>query len=508
MRTMFRVWSLSFLILVFASAPAWAVGISSATIDYTSNPQTITINGIGFGTAPKVWLNSPAPNPKTDASQMLTPSSVSTTSITAPLPDDLTAGTYELIVKSGLSVAKFEMTYGAANIADVGTLTARFTNLSSSKTAAIIGETGRAEGVEAILATTTALTNDVNTLNASIGSKANANALDTTNANLAANTAAIGALQTGMDTANTNIGALQTAKNPAAMQAALMQWYPQTFSAGSAPYGIAFDGANIWVTSYSSSSDTVTKLNASDGAVLGFYTVGTQPDSIAFDGANVWVANWNSNNVTELKASGGSLVGTYNVGSNPFGIAFDGANIWVTNASSNNVTVLNASTGAPASFSPVTVGTYPTGIAFDGTNIWVANNVSNSVTKLKASDGSTEGIYTGGGRVFSPTGVAFDGANIWVTNESITTVTVLNASDGSYVSNYTVGIHPFNIAFDGANVWVANYGDNTVTKLRASDGTNLDTYSVGSTPYGVAFDGANVWVTNSGSNTVTRIPAQ
>ena len=36
--------------------------------------------------------------------------------------------------------------------------------------------------------------------------------------------------------------------SPSAMRAALLQWYPVTYPAGSHPYGIAFDGANIWVT--------------------------------------------------------------------------------------------------------------------------------------------------------------------------------------------------------------------------------------------------------------------
>jgi len=40
----------------------------------------------------------------------------------------------------------------------------------------------------------------------------------------------------------------------------------------SSGYGVAFDGANIWVTNYGSNS--VTKLRASDGSTLGTFTVG------------------------------------------------------------------------------------------------------------------------------------------------------------------------------------------------------------------------------------------
>jgi len=64
------------------------------------------------------------------------------------------------------------------------------------------------------------------------------------------------------------------------------------------PEGMAFDGANIWVTNYYGNS--VTKLLASTGAVLGTFNVGTIAQWIAFDGANVWVTNSGSNTVSKL----------------------------------------------------------------------------------------------------------------------------------------------------------------------------------------------------------------
>ena len=70
--------------------------------------------------------------------------------------------------------------------------------------------------------------------------------------------------------------------------------------------GIAFDGANIWVKF---DSNTVTKLRASDGVVLGTYAVGGAPYGIAFDGVNIWVSNLYSNNVTKLRASDGAGLG-------------------------------------------------------------------------------------------------------------------------------------------------------------------------------------------------------
>jgi hypothetical protein len=44
--------------------------------------------------------------------------------------------------------------------------------------------------------------------------------------------------------------------------------------------------------------------------------------------------------VSKLRASDGALLGTFAVGNTPFGVAFDGANIWVANDLGNTVSKL------------------------------------------------------------------------------------------------------------------------------------------------------------------------
>ena len=284
-------------------------------------------------------------------------------------------------------------------------------------------------------------------------------------------------------------------------QVALLKWYPAnqttSFAVGSNPQGLAFDGANIWVANFNGNS--VTKLRASDGAVLGTFAVGSGPISLAFDGANIWVTNFTGNNVSKLRASDGMLLGTFTVGTHPGGVAFDGANIWVTNLTSNSVTKLRASDGA-------SLGTFavdhPSAVAFDGTNIWVTNNGNSSkVSKLRASDGALLGSFTVGS---APLGLAFDGANIWVTSDLSNSVTKLRVSDGALLGTFTVGTGATGVAFDGASIWVANGIGNTVTKLRVSDGATLGTFNV-SSPNGVAFDGANIWVVNALDDRVSKL---
>ena len=88
----------------------------------------------------------------------------------------------------------------------------------------------------------------------------------------------------------------------------------------------------MWISAFG--DNTVVRM-ALDGSVLGTYSVGSGPKPLVFDGANIWVGNTGSNTVTKLRASDGSLLDTFDVGGSPTSLVFDGANIWVgTSASS------------------------------------------------------------------------------------------------------------------------------------------------------------------------------
>jgi hypothetical protein len=291
-----------------------------------------------------------------------------------------------------------------------------------------------------------------------------------------------------------------SATTPPALNAALRRWYSRTFPVGAGvnPYEVCFDGTNIWVTNLS--SNNVTKMSASNGAVLGTFAVGNSPAGIAFDGTNIWVSNNGGNTVTELLASTGAVVGTITVGSSPGDIAFDGTYIWVASGGSN-VTKVLASSGSVVGTFPAGSATY--GVAFDGSNIWVTDgNFGGTVTKLSARTGAVLGTFSVGS---VPLGVLFDGINIWVANSFDGDVTKLLASTGAVLGTYGVGSGASEMAFDGNNIWVAT-GDNALVKLSASTGAVLGNYSLPGPSYGVAFDGANIWAPSEGSNTVTTFP--
>jgi hypothetical protein len=164
--------------------------------------------------------------------------------------------------------------------------------------------------------------------------------------------------------------------------------------------------------------------------------VGSSPEGLAFDGANIWVSDFFGDALIKVRASDGVVLGTYGL-FEPIYVACDGASVWVTNEI-GDVTKFRGSDGAKEA--TIDLGTSALGgIIFDGTNIWLAAPGSNGVYELRPSDGRIVGAYTVGE---GPSQLAFDGANIWVTNGGDDTVTKLRASDGHELFTVNAGISP------------------------------------------------------------------
>lgn len=289
------------------------------------------------------------------------------------------------------------------------------------------------------------------------------------------------------------------------LKIALLKWYQAnlttSFPTPEDPWGVVFDGENIWMCTNATGPDKVVKLRASDGANLGTFDVGFGAMGMAFDGANVWVANSLSNTVTKLRASDGKVLGNFKTGGeSPWFLAFDGKNIWVTNEGNEILSELSAADGS-------VIATYPqkhgvAGIAFDGTYIWVSDFYS-AVYRYKL-DGKEAGTFQLG--YHHPFSMAFDGGNMWVVNDGNGTVSKLRASDGKVLGTFTVGNAgpAYGIAYDGQSIWIS--GESAVVEMRPSDGKLLFQQHLLCCVGAVGFDGANIWVAGgSGRNVAYKM---
>ena len=133
-----------------------------------------------------------------------------------------------------------------------------------------------------------------------------------------------------------------------------------------------------------------------------------------------------SNSVAKIRASDGVLLGTFPVGNFACGVAFDGSYIWVSNNGGKHGEQTTYRHRRHCRYLPC--WSKPLRLGPGWRQYLVVNQGGNSVTKLRSSDGTN--LATIGWLAIPPGAIAYDGSNMWVANQTFGTVTKLRASDG------------------------------------------------------------------------------
>ncbi len=290
----------------------------------------------------------------------------------------------------------------------------------------------------------------------------------------------------------------------------------QVFQLGGSPGAMTFDGTNLWVANFISSSVQI--VRPLDGAVIDTKVFSdVPPGPIAYDSlnGNVWVALQAPIFVDQpkyaavLRASNHTLVMTVTLGvATPTGIAFDGANMWFSTGlfavAHNGVRAFRGFDGAPMLVTTASSG--PGRIAVGGGAVWVANAQSDNVSMLRPADGlRLLNVPVG----HSPAALAFDGANIWVANSGGDTLTVIRASDGVVLRTIPAGSAPGSLCFDQQNMWALSLNDWAASVYQPGTGALLGTVVMGPYPSDVGPSqiqcaAGAVWVTG-GDGSLTKI---
>jgi hypothetical protein len=181
---------------------------------------------------------------------------------------------------------------------------------------------------------------------------------------------------------------------------------------GTSPNAITFDGTHLWTANGAGSVSIITPqatLPYPVTTVTGF----TYLSGIAYDGANIWVTAYFAGTLLKLDANA-NVLQTITVGSFPLSVTFDGENLWVP-AVGGSITVVQASTGSVvATISPDATNrlSRPQMAAFDGERILITNSDNSTVTLFKAADLSfIANVSTGS----DPIGACSDGNSFWIT---------------------------------------------------------------------------------------------
>ena len=297
------------------------------------------------------------------------------------------------------------------------------------------------------------------------------------------------------------------------------------------PYGIATDGANLYVADYGNSTirkvviatGAVTTLAGSAGVTGSADGIGAaarfkNPQGITTDGVNLFVADTNNSTIRKVVIATGAVT---------------------TLAGSAGVTGSADGIGAAATF------WYPTGITALGPNLYIADPSNNTIRMI---DKTTAGVTTFCGSAMSfgtadgygtaakfeaPAGIATDGANLYVADSGggkirqvVIATTMVTTLAGNPANGLTDGTGaearfdlPYGVTTDGINLFVADARNNAIRKIDISTGmvTTLagggisgSTDGIGTVarfnwPNGITTDGSNLYVADQDNSTIRMI---
>jgi S-layer family protein len=181
---------------------------------------------------------------------------------------------------------------------------------------------------------------------------------------------------------------------------------------GSSPQGITTDGEFICTAN---AGGSVSKVDPGTGDVSTFTVGFNQPYGILYDGSNIWVTDFAAGTLLKLNSTG-TIAQAIGVGTSPQFPIFDGTNIWVPNSGSNSMTVVRASTGTVLATLTLNGLDHPNTAAFDGERVLVTNVTGGSVSLWKAVDLTPLGSFDAPTNS-TPVGACSDGISFWVTLE-------------------------------------------------------------------------------------------
>ena len=189
----------------------------------------------------------------------------------------------------------------------------------------------------------------------------------------------------------------------------------------------------------------------------------SDPVGIAYDSANGYLASCSSSTsstgnlyaVILSSPNYASVETDNNVGAYPAGIAYDSANGYLYVADSGATTVNDISPSN--SVSSINVETYPNGVAYDKSNGDIYITDGDYLSVISPSNG-VNNIDIGHAML----GVAYDSENgdIYVTNYNENSVSVIDSSSNSVIATISLSGGPDSIAYDAANGYMfVGYND-------------------------------------------------
>lgn len=257
---------------------------------------------------------------------------------------------------------------------------------------------------------------------------------------------------------------------------------------------MVFDGSDIWIASDGTVTGVI-QVNAYTGGMLTI-PIASEIKGVAYDGAYVWATGYSTDEIFRIDPATSTVNATFPAltGGAPFGITHAMGVIWVTYQDSiGGQFYVSRMNKDGSGFISVPVSTLnPQHLVFDGEYIWVAS--SGGVGQVARIDTTTNTQQTSYNTPTVIRDIVFDGNSLWVNDPGLRTLYVIRPLDGVVINTIQVP-SPLGtgflerIAFDGHSVWYSMNNDNLVGHYQLPWSTG---YHDGSVTDGVSiYDGVS-----------------
>ncbi len=174
----------------------------------------------------------------------------------------------------------------------------------------------------------------------------------------------------------------------------------------SGPFGMAWDGTNLWIGE--DAAGAIWELTTAGTPVSRFAAPCTYTKGLTFDGTHLYTACDSTDRIYKLTKTGTIVSTIPTPGGTARGLTWDGTNFWIADAGTDRVYRITTAGTVLSSFA--TPGPDPRGLAWDGTSLWLADVITGLVYQLTTAGTVLSSFSAPGG---SPRGLTFDGTNFW-----------------------------------------------------------------------------------------------
>jgi sugar lactone lactonase YvrE len=201
-----------------------------------------------------------------------------------------------------------------------------------------------------------------------------------------------------------------------------------------------------------------------DGEVVDIISTGSiRPYGLAFDGTNLWYAETQNDKIH-------GPITFDSPGNAPYGLTFGGTYLWNVDSIDKKIYKLDTS-GLIIDFIDLPIALM-TGLTFDGTYLWVASSNDDKIYKMDTNGNLLSSFSS---PVANPTGLAFDGTYLWNADFEADKIYKLDTFGNVIDSFDSPGVSfkgSNGLTFDGVYLWVSEFYDKKIYKILVNESAN------------------------------------